>query len=140
MLSNNFSYTKLASAFVTQKDFYYVHDDSDGSFFFFFRKVLLSFECFFFELLFSVIIVIYLKNRKNVLKKLFISFFDKNCICWVKIYCFNMLEKLSLVYESCKIYELSKLYELCKLCEYLMNYLKSLQIAWNQSKKLLDLF
>ena len=51
-----------------------------------------------------------------------------------------MLEKLSLVYESCKIYELSKLYELCKLCEYLMNYLKSLQIAWNQSKKLLDLF
>ena len=40
-----------------------------------------------------------------------------------------MLEKLSLVYESCKIYELSKLYELCKLCEYLMNYLKSLQIA-----------
>ena len=51
-----------------------------------------------------------------------------------------MLEKLSLVYESCKIYELSKLYELCKLCEYLMNYLKSLQIAWNQSKILLDLF
>ena len=40
-----------------------------------------------------------------------------------------MLEKLSLVYESCKIYELSKLYELCKLCEYLMKYLKSLQIA-----------
>ena len=40
-----------------------------------------------------------------------------------------MLEKLSLVYESCKIYELSKLYELWKLCEYLMNYLKSLQIA-----------
>ena len=40
-----------------------------------------------------------------------------------------MLKKLSLVYESCKIYELSKLYELCKLCEYLMNYLKSLQIA-----------
>ena len=40
-----------------------------------------------------------------------------------------MLEKLGLVYESCKIYELSKLYELCKLCEYLMNYLKSLQIA-----------
>ena len=46
-----------------------------------------------------------------------------------------MLEKLTLVYESCKIYELSKLYQLCKLCEYLMNYLKSLQIAWNQSKK-----
>ena len=40
-----------------------------------------------------------------------------------------MLKKLSLVYESCKIYELSKLYELCKLCEYLMNYLKSIQIA-----------
>ena len=40
-----------------------------------------------------------------------------------------MFEKLSLVYESCKIYELSKLYELCKLCEYLMNYLKLLQIA-----------
>ena len=40
-----------------------------------------------------------------------------------------MLEKLSLVYESCKIYELSMLYELWKLCEYLMNYLKSLQIA-----------
>ena len=34
MLNNNFSYTKLAFAFVPQIDSYYVHDDSDGFFVF----------------------------------------------------------------------------------------------------------
>ena len=28
--NNNFSYTQLASAFVPQKDFYYVHDNTDA--------------------------------------------------------------------------------------------------------------
>ena len=38
VLNNNFSYTHLASAFVPQKDFYYVLDDTDAS------KILISFS------------------------------------------------------------------------------------------------
>ena len=34
VLSNNFSYTLLVSAFVPQIEFYYVHDDTDAFFIF----------------------------------------------------------------------------------------------------------
>ena len=40
-LYNNFFYTQLASFFVTQKGFFYVHDDTES--FFLFCKTLLSF-------------------------------------------------------------------------------------------------
>ena len=38
MLNNNFSYTQLASAFVPQNDFYYIHDDTEAFFLFLLQK------------------------------------------------------------------------------------------------------
>ena len=39
-LYNNFLYNQLASAFIPQKDFDFVHDDTEVFFFFFFWKIL----------------------------------------------------------------------------------------------------
>ena len=38
VLSNTFSYNRLASAFVTQIEFYYVHDDTDAFFIFLLQR------------------------------------------------------------------------------------------------------
>ena len=43
----------------------------------------------------------------------------------------NYVFKLCKFSALCTLYELNKLYELHKLCKYFMNYLKSVEIAWN---------
>ena len=98
VLYNNFFYIKLASAFVPQKVYYYIHDDTDTfllSFFikllislfdvlspfvvYFFRKILMLFACFLSEAFFVLLTIInnslpffYIEKK---LEKIFYYFF-----------------------------------------------------------------
>ena len=108
-LYNNFLYTLLASAFVPQKDFYYIHDNTDAFFFFFFfTKMLISFWSLFspfafllpknFDifcvLLFRVFLCVFdnsylsflylVKEIENIFIASFICF--KNYVSYVSIY------------------------------------------------------
>ena len=82
-LYNNFFYTQLASFFVTQKGFFYVHDDTES--FFLFCKTLLSFVGPFllFVFFFSERFWYFLRasfSRESFTKKIIKMIFD-NIIC-----------------------------------------------------------
>ena len=68
----NFFYTQLASAFVPQKDFYYIHNDTDTFFLFLLQKDAVLFRDFL--CVFDNIYVSFLYIEKRIVKNILVVF------------------------------------------------------------------